>query len=307
MEPVSTDSAPPLKFPTFEEYISTYIRRQKFSLPYLIMDYIIKNPSSPKVYQKLIKSCKHFFIKNPILIIPCLSLKEDRCKFASVDDVQPSKFPHLYHPIDLKNISSKLWLTNGLYVYVTPSSTCSNLIGKLYKCDVKWLKLVQQTITFDDFLFLSRKVEHMSIDRTDILTSDGKQVVLEKIYETLPGLVEIYWQGPPKSVTITAKTMKELLSFPHFMRLQRLVLQSLTQEFDVDSCYGFFKVNQQIKLNLSYRGDEELDEEYKEKLENIMDDILARDVHCFKPPSIRFPGEDVIKQWALHYIHEKFL
>uniref|UniRef100_A0A914PK92 Uncharacterized protein n=1 Tax=Panagrolaimus davidi TaxID=227884 RepID=A0A914PK92_9BILA len=33
------------------------------------MYYITMNPKTPKVHQKLIKTCKHFFIKNPILVV----------------------------------------------------------------------------------------------------------------------------------------------------------------------------------------------------------------------------------------------
>ena len=42
---------------------------QRFSIPSTIIYYITKNLVSPSTHQKLIQSCKHFFAKNPIIVI----------------------------------------------------------------------------------------------------------------------------------------------------------------------------------------------------------------------------------------------
>uniref|UniRef100_A0AC34FN25 Uncharacterized protein n=1 Tax=Panagrolaimus sp. ES5 TaxID=591445 RepID=A0AC34FN25_9BILA len=47
-------------------------RHQEFSLPDSIMHYMAMNPKNAKIYQKLIRSCKYFFVKNQILVISSL-------------------------------------------------------------------------------------------------------------------------------------------------------------------------------------------------------------------------------------------
>uniref|UniRef100_A0AC34FGX2 Uncharacterized protein n=1 Tax=Panagrolaimus sp. ES5 TaxID=591445 RepID=A0AC34FGX2_9BILA len=46
--------------------------RREWSLPDSIMYYMAMNPKSAEVYQKLVKSCKYFYIKNPIVVVPDL-------------------------------------------------------------------------------------------------------------------------------------------------------------------------------------------------------------------------------------------
>uniref|UniRef100_A0A914PBQ5 Uncharacterized protein n=1 Tax=Panagrolaimus davidi TaxID=227884 RepID=A0A914PBQ5_9BILA len=50
------------------KFMATY-RHQNFSMPDSFVFYIAKNPKTWKLYQKMVKTCKYFFVKNPILVI----------------------------------------------------------------------------------------------------------------------------------------------------------------------------------------------------------------------------------------------
>ena len=46
--------------------------KQRFTLPEAFVFYVAKNPTSPKVYHKLIRCCKYFWLKNPIITLNSL-------------------------------------------------------------------------------------------------------------------------------------------------------------------------------------------------------------------------------------------
>ena len=50
---------------------------QQFGLPLTIICYVAKNPTSPKLYQKLAGTCKYFYHKNPIIIVENIKFFED--------------------------------------------------------------------------------------------------------------------------------------------------------------------------------------------------------------------------------------
>ena len=46
---------------------------QPFSLPPFIITYLIQNPTTPSIYRKLIRTCKHFFFKHRIFPVEYLT------------------------------------------------------------------------------------------------------------------------------------------------------------------------------------------------------------------------------------------
>uniref|UniRef100_A0AC34FXG0 Uncharacterized protein n=1 Tax=Panagrolaimus sp. ES5 TaxID=591445 RepID=A0AC34FXG0_9BILA len=58
-----------------DKFLSTY-RNQTFSIPTSIVHYIAKNPSNQDTYDEMIQCCKYFFIKNPIIPLTKLSMRD---------------------------------------------------------------------------------------------------------------------------------------------------------------------------------------------------------------------------------------
>ena len=50
-------------------YSSQKMKRQHFLFPPSMMTYIIKEPSSPIVWEKLVQTCKHFFNENSLIVV----------------------------------------------------------------------------------------------------------------------------------------------------------------------------------------------------------------------------------------------
>uniref|UniRef100_A0AC34FVH5 Uncharacterized protein n=1 Tax=Panagrolaimus sp. ES5 TaxID=591445 RepID=A0AC34FVH5_9BILA len=82
-------------------FLSTYRRDQEWSLPESIIHYMAMNPKKADVYEKLIESCKYFFVQNPIIVAE---------RFAYVEYNDLEGIPFLYK--DQENILLPTVLTN---------------------------------------------------------------------------------------------------------------------------------------------------------------------------------------------------
>uniref|UniRef100_A0A914PQA6 Uncharacterized protein n=1 Tax=Panagrolaimus davidi TaxID=227884 RepID=A0A914PQA6_9BILA len=93
---------------------STY-HRQAFYFRDTLIRYITNNPASSKSYQKMIQSCKHFFIKNSIVIVPELYFVQKEGWYTQV----PSKDRPNGRSVYLNEITSKIWNTDSMDVWGT--------------------------------------------------------------------------------------------------------------------------------------------------------------------------------------------
>uniref|UniRef100_A0A914QPT5 Uncharacterized protein n=1 Tax=Panagrolaimus davidi TaxID=227884 RepID=A0A914QPT5_9BILA len=267
-------------FPNRGQFYSTY-RRQDFAFQDSIMHYIAKNPKSVKLYQKLVKSCKHFFLKNPILILYKLCSTSAGWEARAEDD---------WKRLDIYNISSKFWITEGFYGFTGKNDLVSSLIPKLYKCDAKMLHLFDQIITSDELLFLASNAEEIDFSEVVVKYADGSVVPLEKVVEVLPKIKTIRYCCTPTSPSVTGKTFKELMKIPHFMTLYSFKLWNVPEEFDLESYYIYMKNNERTKVKLEFGLP--LSDGYKIRLNSIVDEIIATQNHDYFVPWIRFDGMD---------------
>lgn len=177
------------KFPSkskHDEFLVSYCRYQKWSLPESIIYYITKNPLSSKCYSKLVQSCKYFFIKNPILIIQCLRFSLGTW-IISLNNVGAC--------IEMSRITAKLWITDELLVFdfdKTRSSLVSSIFPKIFQSNVSTLKLCNQVISYSEFLFLSSNVQNIILDYITVINVDGSIVSLEKLFKSLSIIKRFY-------------------------------------------------------------------------------------------------------------------
>uniref|UniRef100_A0A914NYM6 Uncharacterized protein n=1 Tax=Panagrolaimus davidi TaxID=227884 RepID=A0A914NYM6_9BILA len=203
-------------------------RRQNWSLSYLIIGYITKNPSNAKAWEKLIQSCKYFFAKNPIIVADYLNFSQG---------------------------------------WEISSNTSTGRLQKLLN------------------LYCSR-VEN---GNGTVETNEERTIVpLEKLVKTLVNLKEISGEIDPSHSCITKGTVKELLLIPHFSKIYGFFFAGLPEVFDIDTFFIYLKKNKYTKFELHFAAS--ISEEYKARLEKIVDEILQTETHDYNPPWISFDG-----------------
>uniref|UniRef100_A0AC34FY98 DUF38 domain-containing protein n=1 Tax=Panagrolaimus sp. ES5 TaxID=591445 RepID=A0AC34FY98_9BILA len=261
-ESTSLTSSEPssLVFPTKAEFLKTYLQ-QAFSLPDSIMHNMAMNPASAEVYQKLIQSCKYFFVKNSILVLRVMYYKSNGWETFINGE---------WKDIDLSNISSKLWITDRFTVGFNNDNTiASSIIPKIYKC--KKLILWEQILSYDEFMVLAPAVEHLDFTRVTVKYGDGTILPFEKIVEQLHEAKQIGFTSFGSEM-ITSKTFKELLKIPHFATLDEFVLYTIPESFDIESFYVYLKKNKHTKIGIHFC--DTISDQYKTRLEAIIDEII---------------------------------
>uniref|UniRef100_A0A914YCS3 Uncharacterized protein n=1 Tax=Panagrolaimus superbus TaxID=310955 RepID=A0A914YCS3_9BILA len=150
-----------------------------------MLHYIAKNPKNTKVYQKMVESCKYFFIKNPILIIS---------KLRYIHNGWETRVNETWKSIDMNKILCKLWITFELRVVpenVNNTSVASAVVPKIYQCNFKRLLLCDQVISLKEHMILCSSVKELRLERVIVKNEDCTLVTLEKLIEQLPKIKRI--------------------------------------------------------------------------------------------------------------------
>uniref|UniRef100_A0A914PYL4 Uncharacterized protein n=1 Tax=Panagrolaimus davidi TaxID=227884 RepID=A0A914PYL4_9BILA len=261
--------------------------QQSFSLPSdSIIYYILMNPSTPELYQKLIQICKYFFINNPILIVP-------EVYFTGEDLLEFKLNENFFH-----KISSKIWITDIIHIYQPYTKSDEEYIipfikPKVYRNDVKSIEIGIKNMFLDDFIFISSKAETVLLWPFSLINEDGSIVPLEKIIENLSAVKDFEYQLPnddDATKIITSKTVEELIKIPHFSNLDSFFLNyHVPENFDIENFYeNYVKKNKKTKISLVF--DTKLSEEYYKRVIKIADEILSIKNHDFKVPALSCPG-----------------
>uniref|UniRef100_A0A914YIJ7 Ribosomal protein S2 n=1 Tax=Panagrolaimus superbus TaxID=310955 RepID=A0A914YIJ7_9BILA len=197
------------------------------------MYYIAKNPKNAEVYQKMIKICKYFFVKNPILVISNLHYYQNGWGTRKNDG---------WNSIDMNRISAKLWITDRLPVYrqhVSNNSLVSSIIPKIYQCDAKYLILCDQVISLNELIFLCSSAEALDFKRVTV--KNGTVLAFEKFFEQLPQIKVIYYTFSTPSNNTTKNTFKDTWKISHLSNSFHFYLFNIPQNFDIDIFYSYMK------------------------------------------------------------------
>uniref|UniRef100_A0AC35F8T1 Uncharacterized protein n=1 Tax=Panagrolaimus sp. PS1159 TaxID=55785 RepID=A0AC35F8T1_9BILA len=248
------------------DFLRSYNSRQNWSLSDSIIYYILMDPSTSKVYEKLIQSCKYFFIKNPILVVSCLS-------FDYKDGWRTTL-------VNLDNTSRKIWITNEIS-NLNKQKFFSSLIPKLYKSDAKEITLWSQNVYFHDLKSIASKCRRIWFNKVSVINENGTIIPLENILEILPYVKDFDYYIPDNSShIITSKTVKELLRMPHFSVIRRFELSEIPEDFDIERFYGYIKNNNKTRIRLYFS--QLIPNQYKNRLEAIIHEILETKTHDYK-------------------------
>ena len=157
---------------------------QQFLLPPCIVYYMSQNPSTPGVYEKLIRTCKYFYSKNPIIVVNKIEICEDYfyiSKYCGRSKAYPIT-------LNLNQILCKFWVTEEVFVAGSLNFAIDILREKMFqiyalKCSelhvpiktissIKAVKLVKKMVCF------------FSVPEY----ADGTLMSVEKVFESFPNL-----------------------------------------------------------------------------------------------------------------------
>uniref|UniRef100_A0A914QH66 Uncharacterized protein n=1 Tax=Panagrolaimus davidi TaxID=227884 RepID=A0A914QH66_9BILA len=256
-------------------------------MPDSVIFYVAKNPKTAELYLKMVKTCKYFFVKQPIIIVPNLRDGNGKWRCGEV-------------PLNLTKYNCKYWITGEIYASASEfvdKNIFSPIIPKLYRCDVKCLYLFDQVISYHDLSLLITSAKRIRFDNVVVKHADSSDVPLEDIVTVAVNAKSVYVDKP----TITPKTMKKLTKLSHFLKLDGFHLSDLTEVFDIDEFYGYMKKNLRTKFCIGF--DPQISDAFKNRVEAIVDEILETGQFNYKPPLIDFTGLDMFKRAKLYEIY----
>uniref|UniRef100_A0A914PHU7 Uncharacterized protein n=1 Tax=Panagrolaimus davidi TaxID=227884 RepID=A0A914PHU7_9BILA len=210
---------------------------------------MLKNPKSSKLWKKLIQSCKWFFDKNPIVVIQCLHFDN----FYKINGVSTCSTQHCNgvhdRPINFIRTPFKLWITESLDI-IGGDIIAKCLIPRIYKCDAEDMNLFRQSLTVDEFAFLTNKVLDPTF-ATWISDKNKKVVSFEKILESLPQLQAISYSFMSDRLDVTPDTVKKIVEMEHVKKFYHMTLQNIPPYFDFDAFSKFMLVSFFLSLFVS--------------------------------------------------------
>ena len=152
---------------------------QSFSIPSSIIYYITKNPVSPSTYEKLIRSCKHFFAKNPIIVV-------DGIRFSRDDGFSVSKNLAVKSYKSLNQVLCKFWV-DSLAIQKCPI----NLNHRIFRVNELYLNndsVILEQILCPEVIEAIRKIKFRN---TISKHADGSTMSIENLLEFFPNLESI--------------------------------------------------------------------------------------------------------------------
>uniref|UniRef100_A0AC35G567 DUF38 domain-containing protein n=1 Tax=Panagrolaimus sp. PS1159 TaxID=55785 RepID=A0AC35G567_9BILA len=113
----------------------------------------------------------------------------------------------------------------------------SSFLQNVIYCDIKWLSLTEQIITWKEFLLLtsSKGVKYCDFDMIEIKDDKNEAVLFEKILEQLPSLkwFDVLFKDGDSS--ITSNTVTNILKLPTFNYLEKFYVRNIPETFDLES------------------------------------------------------------------------
>ena len=217
---------------------------QRFSLPENLVFYIAKNPPSPELYHKLIRCCKYFWIKNPIITLEdlCLDTDDNHWETYEINGFEEDQ------KFKIETLNKKLWICEDLSVGDEQNPfLASSLIPKIYRCDLNDLTLSYQRLTFGEFkkFISSGSLEELCFYETSVKNGDGTIVPIEKLTELLPKLQRFDYHNVHREdgfQSITSETAANLIAIPHFPKIKDFAMEKIPESFDFEAFFATPKV-----------------------------------------------------------------
>jgi hypothetical protein len=259
-------------------FYETY-RNQDFAIPGSLMHYIAKNPLSPKVYQKLIKTCKFFFVKNPVLVLSNLYYAKNG--WVTWSNGNRTK-------VDLKNGLEKYWVADYFGACSSRVSVASSIVPRISRCNIQRLSLATQIISYNDLMILPKDVEDLTMNKVFVKNDVTFFVTMDKIFDLFPKVKRFFYTCTQRTPDMVNETFGKFLKNPNFLALDVFTCCRVSDNFDIEAFYSYMESNNHTKINLKFA--DNISVALKNRLEQIVDEIISTQNHGYKPPFLGFHG-----------------
>ena len=220
-----------------------YAACQQFSLPEALTFYIARHPFSVELYNKLIKCCKYFWLKNPVITFDELV----DCRNLNWRTRRLNGFPQ-EGQFKMTNVNARIWIYENLSIFDNQNKFMAKfLIPKIYRCNLNRLNLSYQSISFDEFkVFTSSSViDSLSLNKTIVKDKNGTIIPIETLVELLPSLQKFEYNNVPDEEglqTITSETAANLIAIPHFLQIKKFFIREIPEPFEFEVFFAVPKV-----------------------------------------------------------------
>uniref|UniRef100_A0A914XYV4 Uncharacterized protein n=1 Tax=Panagrolaimus superbus TaxID=310955 RepID=A0A914XYV4_9BILA len=227
-----------------------------------------KNPSTSKCYSKLIRSCKYFFEKNPVVVAADLYCETKICSNKDCDGDEKCCIS-----IDINKVTSKIWLTAGLILNCEHVSNYASLLyQKLYRYEMVRLDLCNQHIIYDEFKHLASCAKSILLINVQITYNDGSVVTLETILGSIPNVENFQYHSEDNRAVITSSTFANILKLKNLNDLNSFHLSNIVETVTVKSLSMFLENHKGTKIYLEF--DDSISEEYKLQLDSLVNTVI---------------------------------
>uniref|UniRef100_A0AC35GP31 Uncharacterized protein n=1 Tax=Panagrolaimus sp. PS1159 TaxID=55785 RepID=A0AC35GP31_9BILA len=269
--------------------------QQNFLLPLSIIYYIAKNPLSTKVYQKLVKTCKFFFEKNPIIIFDNLDTLDNTTKYHISQNANLVCSQNNFEccvKADLKTLSTKIWITRGLHIHRHIENCVAGIVQKNFRFEILRLVINDNDIIFDDLKYLASYARRVTLWINTIKYKNGSIVMLDKILELFPSNIFYFsfYFGKEGVSMVNDSTMKNILKLQNLQNLETFKMLDCPDTLNVEDLSAFIKKFENTEIFFCF--DTNLSQEYKEQLDSLIDEVIESHV---PKRIISYPGQNGAK------------
>uniref|UniRef100_A0AC35F5Y5 DUF38 domain-containing protein n=1 Tax=Panagrolaimus sp. PS1159 TaxID=55785 RepID=A0AC35F5Y5_9BILA len=255
----------------------------------------MKENANPKMSLKLMQCHKYFQHQEfPYFIIKSFEYDDDEWNFITLNDEV-----HLYNGVEgiEKLTTKKLWITENIILL---DNIVSRLIPKIVVCDILWLKLYNQKMTYDEFKFLtaSGNVEILELCNTDITHKNGDFVDVHTLLGCVPNIFEFFLRN--KDSPLIHSDSGKAFYKNNTTNLMRVKLEKISF-LDFENFKKFMKQNPHISYSLDISANNSLSSEEFQVLEDYVEEIIYSRETYFPPPYITFLGQHGRQQKFLEY------
>ena len=223
--------------------------KQRFTLPEALVFYMAKNPPSPEVFHILIRCCKYFWLKNPVITFKDFSCSTYHKYWRTIKINGFGK----YQEFHIENLNEKLWICWHFSVWGDRNQfMASSFIPRIHRCDLNSLMLFNQIVSFDEFqkFISSGSLELLKFYKTIVKNKDGTIVPIEKLIELLPNVKIIYYENVNTEdgglQTITSETAANLIAILHFHQIKNVTMHKIPESFNIEAFFAAPKVSTSV-------------------------------------------------------------
>ena len=157
---------------------------QRFLFLYPLMSYIQVN-STPLLHsKKLIRTCKYFFVKKPVIVVKEAFVEDNGTKLHGGIYTSKGKNEKV---VQIEKMNCQLWIVESLYFYEQVQS-CYLFLQKIYRFEVWRLELCDQKMKNSDLVTLAKKgtCQQLRLFDCNVTDLDNLPVPVEHIIELFP-------------------------------------------------------------------------------------------------------------------------